>query len=102
MVKMRAWCTALERKGLKVNSAKSKVTVSALDAGEAEQSGKFPCRVCHRGVGANSIQCTACTKWVHRRCSGITGSGRWQKQCLYARDARVRYQKEALSVMGNI
>lgn len=43
MVKMRAWCTALERKGLKVNSAKSKVMVSALDAGEAEQSGEFPC-----------------------------------------------------------
>ena len=55
IVKMRAWCTALERKGLKVNSGKSKVMVSALDVGEAEQSGEFPCGVCHRGVSANSI-----------------------------------------------
>ena len=24
-----------------------------------------------RGVGNNSIQCTSCQKWVHRKCSGI-------------------------------
>jgi len=30
--------------------------------------------VCGRGVGNNSIQCTSCKKWVHRKCSGIKGS----------------------------
>ena len=27
-----------------------------------------------RGVGSNSIQCTSCKKWVHRKCSGNKGS----------------------------
>jgi len=29
-----------------------------------------------RGVGtcSNSIQCTSCHKWVHKKCSGIKGS----------------------------
>ena len=30
--------------------------------------------VCGRGVGNNSIQCTSCQKWVHRKCSGVNGS----------------------------
>ena len=30
--------------------------------------------VCGRGVGNNSIQCTSCQKWVHRKCNGIKGS----------------------------
>ena len=32
------------------------------------------CGVCGRGVGSNSIQCTSCQKWVHKKCSGIKGS----------------------------
>ena len=35
---------------------------------------RWPCCVCGRGVGNNSIQCTSCHKWVHRKCSGIKGS----------------------------
>jgi len=34
---------------------------------------RWPCGVCARGVG-NSVQCTSCQKWVHRKCSGIKGS----------------------------
>jgi len=34
----------------------------------------WPCGVCGRGIGNNSIQCTGCQKWVHRKCSGIKGS----------------------------
>jgi len=30
--------------------------------------------VCGRGVGSNSIQCTNCQKWVHKKCSGMKGS----------------------------
>ena len=36
-------------------------------------TGRRPCDVCGRGVGRNSIQCTKCQKWVHRKCSGIKG-----------------------------
>jgi len=35
---------------------------------------RWPCGVCGRGVCNNSIQCTSCKKWVHRKCSGIKGS----------------------------
>jgi hypothetical protein len=33
-----------------------------------------PCGVCRQRVGVNSIRCTACMCWVHKRCSKIRGS----------------------------
>jgi len=30
--------------------------------------------VCSKGVGSNSLQCTSCQKWLHKKCSGIKGS----------------------------
>ena len=35
---------------------------------------KWPCRVCSKGVGRNSIQRNSCQKWVHKKCTGIKGS----------------------------
>jgi len=35
---------------------------------------RWPCGVCGRDVGNNSIQCTSCKKWVHKKYSGIKGS----------------------------
>jgi len=32
---------------------------------------RWPCSVCGRDVGNNSIQCTSCKRWVHKKCSGI-------------------------------
>ena len=29
--------------------------------------------MCRQGVGDNSIKCVACHKWIHKRCSGISG-----------------------------
>ena len=26
-----------------------------------------------KGVQANSVQCTVCKKWIHKRCSGVRG-----------------------------
>ena len=26
-----------------------------------------------KGLHANSVQCTLCVKWIHKRCSGIRG-----------------------------
>jgi len=34
----------------------------------------WPCGVYGRGVGSNSVQCTSCHTWVHKKCSGIKGS----------------------------
>ena len=38
------------------------------------QMRKYPCSVCGKGVGRNSVQCTKCQHWVHKRCSGAHGS----------------------------
>ena len=35
---------------------------------------QWPCGVCGRGVGSNSIQFTSCQKWVNNKCSGMKGS----------------------------
>jgi len=37
-----------------------------------QNAATWPCGVCSRGVGSNSIQSTS--KWVHKKCSGIKGS----------------------------
>ena len=39
-------------------------------------SGKWPCGDCGKGVQANSVQCTVCTQWIHKLCSGVRSSGR--------------------------
>ena len=70
--KLKLWKNGLELKGLKVNVGKTKFMCSSPDAPEQViKSVKFPCAICGSGVGANSIQCINCSKWVHKRCSGI-------------------------------
>ena len=73
MTKLANWRNSLSSKGLKVNTGKTKVMVSAAGSGVNRGTGDFPCGVCNKGVGANSITCTICRKWIHKRCSGITG-----------------------------
>ena len=29
--------------------------------------------MCQKGIGANSIFCTVCKQWVHKKCSGLYG-----------------------------
>ena len=41
---------------------------------QAQEAVRWPCGVCGRGVGSNSIQNISCQKWVHKKCSGIKGS----------------------------
>ena len=59
--------------GLRVNMCKKKVMRCCVRVGQAENSGKWPCGICKKGVVANSFQCTACRAWIHNRCSGVTG-----------------------------
>ena len=33
---------------------------------------RYPCSICHLNVGRNSLQCSACLKWVHFLCSSLT------------------------------
>ena len=52
------WRANLLDKGLKVNTEKSKVMVGSSGGKMIVNSGKWPCGVCGKGVGANSVQCT--------------------------------------------
>ena len=61
----------MEKKGLRVNTGKTKVMWCRLSMGQAEDSGEHPCGVCRKGVGDNSIFCVECHSWVHKRCSGM-------------------------------
>jgi hypothetical protein len=71
--KVIAWRNCMEAKGLKMNVGKTKVMVSGENCGSNECSGKWPCAVCAKGVGSNSIRCTSCEGWVHRKCTGVKG-----------------------------
>ena len=66
---IRQWKDGKEQKGLKVNMGKTKVMNCKVR--QAENSGNFPCGICKKGVGRNSICCTKCKKWIHKKCSGI-------------------------------
>ena len=34
---------------------------------------KWPCSICLKGVGSNTIFCQSCNHWVHKRCSKLKG-----------------------------
>ena len=71
--KLEHWKNEMEAKGLRVNMPKTKIMISADGTNTLKDSGKYPCAVCRQGVGSNSIQCTQCSFWVHKKCSGIKG-----------------------------
>ena len=45
---------------LRVNMRKTKVMCCKVRTGQTEHSVKWPCAVCKKDVGANSINCTVC------------------------------------------
>ena len=72
VVKLTSWKESIEAKGLKVNTLKTKIMCSSFDATKpSSKSGKYPCGVCHKGVGQNSIFCKFCKHWIHKKCSGL-------------------------------
>jgi exonuclease III len=73
---LEKWKESFEAIGLRVNVAKTKVARFARNAeAVTKPQGKSPCGVCGKGVGANSILCGTCKKWVHgRKCSGLKGA----------------------------
>ena len=59
---------------MRVNMNKTKVMISGERQKVRQKAVSWPCGVCSKGVGSNSLQCTSCQKWVHKKCSGIKGS----------------------------
>jgi len=64
----------MQNRGVRVNMNKTKVMISGEWQKVMQKAVRWPCGVCGRGNGDNSIQCISCQKWVHRKCSGIKGS----------------------------
>jgi len=58
--KINQWSSLLEQKGLRINMGKTNVMRSQVGADQTEESGKWPCRMCKKGVGRNSKQCCTC------------------------------------------
>jgi len=72
--RLNEWKNNVENRGMRVNMSKTKVMISGERQKPVQKTARWPCGVCGRGVGSNSIQCTSCQKWVHKKCSGIKGS----------------------------
>ena len=66
--RLSEWKDNVKNIGMRVNMNKTKVEWRIPKA-DAEG-----CVVSDRDVGSNSVQCTSCQKWVHKKCSGIKGS----------------------------
>jgi len=58
---------------MRVSMNKTKVMISG-ECQVKQKAVRWPCGVCSKGVGNNSLQCTSCQKRVHNKCSGIKGS----------------------------
>ena len=72
--RLNEWKDNVESKGIRVNMSKTKVMISRERHMVRQKDVRWPCGVCSKGVSSNSIQCSSCQKWVHRKCSGIKGS----------------------------
>ena len=74
MKRLNEWKDNVESKGMRVNMNKTKVMISGERQMVWQKGVRWPCGVCSKGVDSNSIQCSSCQKWVHKKCSGIKGS----------------------------
>ena len=63
----------MEKKGLRVNAGKTKITICGTGLDLLQSSGEFPWAVCRTGVGSNSMFYNGCKHWVHKKCSGLKG-----------------------------
>ena len=69
--RLNEWKDNVESKGMRVNMNKTTVMISGERQKVRQKAVRWPRGVCSKGVGSNSLQCTSCQKWVHKKCSGI-------------------------------
>ena len=50
---------------------KTRVMILGRDLHTLQTFDKYPCAVCRKGVGKNSIFCSGCSFQVHKKCSDI-------------------------------
>ena len=71
LVKRKTWKSEMEKKGLRVNTEKTKILASGMDLDLLKKSGKEPYGVCQKGVGSNAILCGGCLCWIHKKFNDI-------------------------------
>src|SRR5207245_7376934 len=59
---------------IKFNTCDTKVMRCSDRDRQPQASGKYPCEICKKGVKSNSVECTGCKKWIHKKYSGIKGA----------------------------
>jgi len=69
--RLNEWKNNVENRGMRVDVNKTKVMISGEHQKPVHKAAKWPCGVCGRVLGSNSIQRTNCRKWVHKKCSAI-------------------------------
>jgi len=55
---------------MRVNMNKTKVMISEERHKLMQKATRWQCGVCGKGVVSNSIPCTICPKWVHKKFNG--------------------------------
>jgi len=60
--RLNEWKDFVENRGMRVNMNKTKVMIIGERQKVTQKAVRWPCGVCGRGVGSNSIQCTSCNK----------------------------------------
>ena len=56
--RLNEWKNNVENRSIRVNINKTKVMISGERQKPLQKAARWPCGVCGRGVGSNSIQCT--------------------------------------------
>ena len=57
--RLNEWKDNVESKGMRVNMNKTKVMISGERQKLRQKAVRWPCGVCSKGVGSNSLQCTS-------------------------------------------
>ena len=98
------WKEAMEKRGLRVNSGKTKIMICGTGLDLLQSSGEYPCPVCRTGVGNNSIHCNGCKLCVHKKCSGLQRLApnpgyrcAWEMPLLLTADHRVKSRSDLIS-----
>ena len=69
--RLLTWKEAMEKKGLRVNTGKTKIMICGTGLDLLQSSGEIPCALCRTGVGSNIIFCNGCKPSLHKKCSGL-------------------------------
>ena len=68
-IQLQTWRTSLETWGLRINVGETKILGPSGEDQKPKRNVKWPCGVCTKGVGVNSILCETCDLWIHKRCA---------------------------------